>query len=80
MELTVEEREMLRRVKENPYTGGTYKRATWIDLICPSKAEKAVIERLREKGLLETGLGATIAGDPYDGCWLTPKGKTEAGD
>jgi len=79
MELTSEEREMLRRVADNPYSGGTYKRATWIDIICPTKAEKALIGTLRDKGLLETGLGATIAGDPYDGCWLTPQGKAALG-
>ena len=75
MELTSEEKEMLCRIVNNPYNGGTYNRATWIDIICPTKADKAMLETLCHKGLVETGLGGTVAGDPYDACWLTPKGK-----
>jgi hypothetical protein len=74
MELTSDEKEMLCRIANNPYIGGAYKRATWIDIICPTKADKAVLETLRHKGLAETGLGGTVAGDPYDACWLTPTG------
>jgi hypothetical protein len=75
MELTGEEKEMLRRIANNPYRGGAYDRATWIDIICPTKAEKTVLETLRHKGLAETGLGGTVAGDPYEAIWLTAKGK-----
>jgi hypothetical protein len=75
MELTSEEKEMLCRIASNQYRGGAYKRATWIDMVCPTKADKAVLEILYRKGLAETGLGGTVAGDPYDACWLTPKGK-----
>jgi hypothetical protein len=75
MELTPEEKEMLRRIADNQYSGGAYKRATWIDMVCHTKADKAVLAALCQKGLAETGLGATVAGDPYDACWLTPKGK-----
>ena len=77
--LTAEEKEMLCRIANNPYSGGTYKRATWIEIICPTKADKAMLEALRQKGLAETGLGGTIAGDFYDACWLTPKGKEAMG-
>ena len=75
MELTSEEKEMLRRIETNPYVGGAYQRATWIDIVCPTKADKTMLETLCRKGLVETGLGGTVAGDPYDACWLTPKGK-----
>jgi hypothetical protein len=75
MELNAEEREMLQRIVQNQYTGGGYRRATWIDMICRTAEEKAVLVRLCQKGLVETGLGGTVAGDPYDACWLTPKGR-----
>ncbi len=75
MELTSEEKNMLRRIANNPYSGGAYKRATWIDMVCHSEADKAVLGTLCQKGLVETGLGGTVAGDPYDACWVTPKGK-----
>jgi len=75
MELTSEEKEMLCRIASNQYRGGAYKRATWIDMVCPTKAGKAVLTTLCHKGLAETGLGGTVAGDPYDACWVTPKGK-----
>lgn len=75
MELTSEEKEMLCKIANNPYVGGAYKRATWIEMICPTKADKAVLATLCQKGLAETGLGGTVAGDYYDACWLTPKGK-----
>jgi len=79
MELTSEEREMLRRIVDNRYTGGGYRRATWIDKICRTAADKAMLTALCEKGLVETGLGGTVAGDPYDACWLTPKGQAATG-
>ncbi len=75
MELTLEEKEMLRRIADNPYSGGAYKRATWIDMVCRTEADRAALATLCQKGLAETGLGGTVAGDPYDACWLTPKGK-----
>ena len=45
MELTSEEKNMLRRIANNPYSGGAYKRATWIDMVCHSEADKAVLRR-----------------------------------
>jgi hypothetical protein len=75
MEITPNEKEMLRRIADNQYSGGGYKRATWVEMVCPTKADRAVLETLRRKGLAETGLGGTVAGDPYDACWLTPEGK-----
>jgi hypothetical protein len=75
MEITPEEKEMLDRIEENRYSGGTYKRATWIDMVCRTDNDRAVLDALCRKGLAETGLGGTIAGDPYDACWLTLKGK-----
>jgi hypothetical protein len=75
MELTVEEREMLQRIVNNQYTGGGYKRSTWIEMICRTGADKAVLATVCQKGLVETGLGGTVAGDPYDACWLTPEGR-----
>jgi hypothetical protein len=77
VELTPDEKAMLRRIANNPYSGGAYKRATWIDMICPTKADKTLLETLCHKGLAEIGLGGTVAGDPYDACWLTSKGKEE---
>jgi hypothetical protein len=77
MDLTPDEKAMLRKIADNPYSGGAYKRATWIDMICPTKADKALLETLCDKGLTEIGLGGTVAGDPYDACWLTPRGKEE---
>jgi hypothetical protein len=77
MDITQEEREMLHRIADNPYSGGTYERATWITTACRTRADRAVLDSLCQKGLAETGLGGTIAGDPYDACWLTPKGKEE---
>jgi hypothetical protein len=76
MELTSDEREMLQRIADNRYSGGSYKRATWIDTVCRTGADKAVLVALCQKGLVETGLGGTVAGDPYDACWLTPKGRS----
>jgi hypothetical protein len=75
MEITPEEKEMLHRITDNQYSGGGYKRATWIEMVCRSEAERALLHALCRKGLVETGLGGTVAGDPYDACWLTPKGK-----
>ncbi len=75
MEITPEEKEMLRRITDNQYSGGGYKRATWIWMACRTEADRAVLDTLCRKGLAETGLGGTVAGDPYDACWLTPKGK-----
>lgn len=77
MEITPEEKEMLRRIADNPYSGGSYERATLLWKACRNEAEKAVLDSLCRKGLAETGFGATVAGDRYNGCWLTPKGKAE---
>jgi len=75
MELTLEEKELLCKIANNPYSGGAYKRATLLEIVCPSKADKAMLQTLCHKGLAETGLGGTVAGDFYDACWLTPAGK-----
>jgi hypothetical protein len=75
MDITQEEKEMLSRIANNQYTGGAYKRATFIDKACRTKAEKAVLDAICQKGLAETGLGGTVAGDTYRACWLTEKGK-----
>ena len=64
------------RITENQFTGGAYKRATLIEKVCRNKADRAVLDTLCGKGLVERGLGGTMAGDVYDGCWLTEKGKT----
>ena len=76
MEISPDEHEMLRRITDNQYSGGGYKRATWIWKVCRTDADRAVLDMLCRKGLAETGLGGTVAGDPYDACWLTPEGKT----
>jgi hypothetical protein len=75
VEITSEEKDMLKKIENNQYTGGAYKRATFIDKVCRNKADRSVLNMLCQKGLVETGLGGTVAGDVYDGCWLTPKGK-----
>jgi hypothetical protein len=75
VDITPEEKEMLGRIATNQFTGGAYKRATFIDKICRSKADRLVLDALCRKGLVETGLGGTVAGDIYDGCWLTESGK-----
>ncbi len=75
VDITREEFEMLIRIDENQYTGGAYKRATWIDKVCNKKSDKDMLKCLCEKGLVETGLGGTVAGDTYRACWLTDKGK-----
>jgi len=75
MDLTPEELEMLDRIEDNRYSGGGYKRAAWIDMVCRSRKDRDVLGLLCEKGLAETGLGGTVAGDPYDACWLTGQGK-----
>jgi len=46
MELTSEEREMLRRIVDNRYAAGGYKRATWISTVCRTGADKAVLAAL----------------------------------
>jgi len=79
MEITLEEKDMLSKIENNQYTGGAYKRATWIDKVCRNKAERAVLDTLCKKGLAETGLGGTVAGDVYWGCWLTQRGKEAIG-
>ena len=80
MELTMLEKEMLFRIAQNPYNGGAnYDRAAWIEIICPTKTEKELLQALCRKGLAEMGLGGTVAGDPYDAIWLTPKGKEAIG-
>ncbi len=75
MEITPEEKEMLHKIADNAYTGGAYKRATFIDKVCRSKEDRAVLNALCQKGLVETGLGGTVAGDTYRACWLTEQGK-----
>ena len=75
MEITAEEKNMLSRIANNQYTGGAYKRATFINKVCRNKADRAVLESLCQKGLAETGLGETVAGDTYRACWLTEKGR-----
>ena len=72
-------KDMLSKIENNQYTGGAYKRATWIDKVCRNKAERAVLDTLCKKGLAETGLGGTVAGDVYWGCWLTQRGKEAIG-
>ncbi|MCG6536231.1 MAG: hypothetical protein L7F78_16400, partial [Syntrophales bacterium LBB04] len=71
VEITPEEKDMLRRITSDQFTGGAYKRATFIDKVCRNKADKAVLDTLCRKGLVERGLGGTVAGDVYYGCWLT---------
>jgi len=80
VKVTPEEREMLERIENNQFTGGAYKRATFVDKVCHTRSDKMVLEGLRQKGLIETGLGGTVAGDVYDGCWLTSKGKEVLGE
>jgi hypothetical protein len=75
MDITPEEKDMLRRIVNNQFTGGAYKRK-----VCRSKADRAVLDTPCRKGLVETGLGGTVAGDVYDGCWLTDKGKVAESD
>lgn len=75
MELTLEEKELLCKIANNPYDGGAYLRATLLEMVCPTKADKAMLQTLCHKGLAETGLGGTVAGDFYDACWLTPAGE-----
>jgi hypothetical protein len=75
MEITPEEKEMLSRIVNNQYTGGAYKRATFIDKVCRDKADRTILDALCQKGLAETGLGGTVAGDTYRACWLTEEGK-----
>lgn len=66
----------MRLIVDNKYEGGTnYPRATWVEIVCPNKKSKAVLKGLCDKGLVETGIGGTVAGDPYTGCWLTKKGE-----
>ena len=75
MEITPEEKQMLSKIENNQYTGGAYKRATFVNKVCRNRADRAVLESLCQKGLAETGLGGTVAGDTYRACWLTEKGK-----
>ncbi|HOV89771.1 MAG TPA: hypothetical protein PKW07_03570 [Syntrophorhabdaceae bacterium] len=74
-DITKEELEMLIKIDENQFTGGAYKRATMIDKVCDKKTDKEILKGLYKKGLVETGLGGTVAGDTYRACWLTDKGK-----
>jgi len=76
MEITQEEQDMLKKILDNQYTGGAYKRAAFIDKVCSNKTDRAVLDSLCRKGLVETGLGGTVAGDTYRACWLTEKGKS----
>jgi len=75
MEITPEEKNMLSRILNNQYSGGAYKRATFIDKVCRNKEDRAVLQSLCQKGLVETGLGGTVAGDTYRACWLTEEGR-----
>ena len=75
MEISWEEKDMLKKIVENQYTGGAYRRATWIEKVCRSKRDKDVLDVLCQKGLAEIGLGGTVAGDTYRACWMTEKGK-----
>jgi hypothetical protein len=79
MEITPEEKDMLTRIENNQYSGGAYKRATWIDKVCCNKADRVVLDTLCQNGFAETGLGGTVAGDTYRACWLTQKGKEAIG-
>jgi hypothetical protein len=80
VEITPEEKEMLSRIANNQFTGGAYKRATFIDKVCRNKSDRTVLDTLCRKGLVERGLGGTVAGDVYDGCWLTEKGRVIESD
>ncbi len=80
MEITREEKEMLKKIVDNQFTGGAYKRATFIEKVCRTKTDRALLNELCMKGLVEKGLGGTVAGDVYDGCWLTEQGKAALGE
>ncbi|HPP05749.1 MAG TPA: hypothetical protein PLW88_00145 [Syntrophorhabdaceae bacterium] len=73
--LTEEEKEIIERIDRYQYTGGGYRRASFIEKVCRSRADKNILENLCKKGFAETGLGGTVAGDTYRACWLTDKGK-----
>lgn len=79
MEISPDEKEMLHRITDSQYTGGGFKRAAWIEKVCRTAADRALLDELCRKGLVETGLGGTVAGDTYKACWLTPQGKTAIG-
>jgi hypothetical protein len=79
MEITPEEKIILVRIVNNQYTGGAYKRATFIDKVCLNKSDRAMLDMLCQKGFAEKGLGGTVAGDVYWACWLTQKGKDAIG-
>lgn len=74
-ELTENEKDIIERIDRFQYTGGAYKRASFMDKVCRNRADKKVLEGLCRKGLAEIGLGGTVAGDTYRACWLTEKGK-----
>lgn len=75
IEINGKEKDMLVKIENNQFTGGAYRRATFIDKVCRNKSDRLILEGLCKKGLVEKGLGGTVAGDVYDGCWLTQKGK-----
>ena len=79
MKITPKEKDMLSKIVNDQYSGGAYKRATRIDKVCCNKADKVMLDTLCKKGLTETGLGGTVAGDTYRACWLTQKGKEAIG-
>ena len=54
VKITVEERDMLSKIENNQFTGGAYKRATFIDKVCRNKADRSILEGLCRKGLVET--------------------------
>jgi len=73
--LTDKEKEIIERIDLYQYTGGGYRRASFIDKVCKKKGDKEILKGLCIKGIAETGLGGTVAGDTYRACWLTEKGK-----
>lgn len=75
LEFTDDEIEIIKRIDAYQYTGGAYKRASFIDKVCRNKKDKIILNDLCKKGFAEIGLGGTVAGDTYRGCWLTEKGK-----
>jgi len=74
IDVTKEEKEMLKKIMDNQYTGGAYRRASFIDKVCSTKKDRELLRSLCNKGLVETGLGGTVAGDTYRACWLTEIG------
>ncbi len=75
-DLTPEEKNLLNAIATTRYEGGIdYPRAPWVETLCPDRNAKAVLKRLRGRGLAEVGMGGTVAGDFYTACWLTEQGE-----